>query len=36
MHVQRTQKGFQYGCAAAEGFRAWRTSGYMPDFKVLP
>ena len=28
--------GFQYGCAAAEGFRAWRTSGYMPDFKILP
>ena len=28
--------GLQYGCAAAEGFRTFRISGYMPDYKVLP
>lgn len=28
--------GIQAGCAYAEGFRAFRVSGYMPDFKVLP
>ena len=28
--------GLQYGCKAAEGFRPWRISGYMPDYRVLP
>ena len=29
-------RGVQYGCEYAEGFRAFRISGYMPDFKILP
>ena len=29
-------RGMQYGCEYAEGFRAWRIAGYMPDFKILP
>lgn len=28
--------GLQYGCKAAEAFRTWRISGYMPDYKILP
>ena len=28
--------GMQYGCKYAEVFRGWRTSGYMPNFKLLP
>ena len=28
--------GMQYGCKYAEVFRAWRTSGYVPSFKLLP
>jgi LmbE family N-acetylglucosaminyl deacetylase len=29
-------RGVAVGCAYAEGFRAHRIHGYMPDFKVLP
>lgn len=28
--------GIQAGCKYAEGFKAFRISGYMPDFKLLP
>ena len=28
--------GIQAGCKYAEGFKAFRISGYMPDYKVLP
>ena len=28
--------GLQCGCKAAEVFRPWRISGYMPDYRVLP
>jgi LmbE family N-acetylglucosaminyl deacetylase len=29
-------RGLQAGCRFAEGFRAYRIHGYMPDFKLLP
>jgi LmbE family N-acetylglucosaminyl deacetylase len=29
-------RGLQAGCRYAEGFRAFRIHGYMPDFKLLP
>ena len=29
-------RGLQAGCRYAEGFRAYRIHGYMPDFKLLP
>jgi LmbE family N-acetylglucosaminyl deacetylase len=29
-------RGIQAGCRYAEGFRAFRIHGYMPDFKLLP
>jgi N-acetylglucosamine malate deacetylase 1 len=29
-------RGLQAGCDYAEGFRAFRIYGYMPDFKLLP
>ena len=29
-------RGLQAGCDYAEGFRAYRIYGYMPDFKLLP
>ncbi|MHB9070859.1 MAG: PIG-L deacetylase family protein [Sedimentisphaerales bacterium] len=29
-------RGIQAGCKYAEGFRAFRIYGYMPDFKLLP
>ena len=29
-------RGIQAGCEYAEGFRAYRIFGYMPDFKLLP
>ena len=28
--------GIQAGCKYAEGFKAFRISGYMPDYRVLP
>ena len=28
--------GLQWGCKAAEAFRTFRISGYMPDYKILP
>ena len=28
--------GLQYGCKYAEGFRTWRISGNIPDYKLLP
>lgn len=28
--------GLQYGCRYAECFRGWRTSGYIPDCRLLP
>jgi len=36
MRIRAAYHGLQYGCKYAEGFRGWRTSGYMPDFKLLP
>jgi LmbE family N-acetylglucosaminyl deacetylase len=29
-------RGLQVGCRYAEGFRAYRVHGFMPDFKLLP
>ena len=29
-------RGLQAGCRCAEGFRAFRIHGYMPDFRLLP
>lgn len=29
-------RGLQAGCLYAEGFRAYRIHGYMPDFRLLP
>jgi N-acetylglucosamine malate deacetylase 1 len=29
-------RGIQAGCKYAEGFRAFRIHGYMPNFKLLP
>lgn len=29
-------RGLQHGCKYAEGFRAFRIHGYMPDFSLLP
>jgi LmbE family N-acetylglucosaminyl deacetylase len=29
-------RGLQAGCRYAEGFRAYRVHGFMPDFKLLP
>ena len=36
MRIRAAYHGLQYGCKYAEGFRGWRTSGYMPNFKLLP
>ena len=36
MRIRAAFYGMQYGCKYAEVFRAWRTSGYMPNFKLLP
>ena len=36
MRIRAAFHGLQYDCKYAEVFRGWRTSSYMPNFKLLP